>query len=295
LEKHLFHLEINRPFGDFQRSMQRSLDLVALGLSALEAQGTMVELPIFPLRYVGSRLPKETLRAEFSPWLIGHGLNDCVEALEPLLLEVWRACQLTRIQPGEVSDEYLLEIQKILEAKKFSHQPVGAKLENFRTEFPEVLSAQGEATLVALNKLRTCLTHAGGIVRQKDCTNDKSLEVGLLWREFVFIDGEGREHAVTKGMVTDSGGYLGIKTSRIPKAVQIGERVNVGPAELMGICETLLEFAVALRQLLIDYLKKHNLVPANFMLDSPKHSVHVELGEPKDQDENPPTAVKTEP
>jgi hypothetical protein len=250
---------------------------VALGLLVQDIKVDKIELPVFPFRAVGSHLPKETIQSEFPHWLIGHGLNDCVEALEPLFLEVWRACQIPKLKTEKITEEYVHELQTKLEAEKFARRPVGSKIDAFRSEFPEVLSVEWESTLRAPNKLRVCLTHAGGHVRAKDCTRESSLEVGLLWREFVFVDEEGHEHAVVKGMYTKIGGYLGLRIVRAPKEVQIGERVAVGPAELLGICETLLQFAVELRQSVVEYLRQHGLVPEGFVLDPPQYNVELNL------------------
>ena len=85
-------------------------------------------------------------------------------------------------------------------------------------------------------------------------------------------------------MRTETEGYLGVKMIRAPKVVHLGERLIVGPEELLGICETLLRFATELRQGVVEHIKAQGILPKGFVLEPPKFHMQVAFGLPERSD-----------
>lgn len=173
-EEHLsFRIQPDTAFGNFQRALQRALDLAALGLQAIPAGNDLPELATFPTRHFGSRLSLESLQAEYLPWIMGHALTDIVESLEPLAADMIRICRLASL----ISEGNTINKDRVNRAlgADFEKEPLGAKLDRLAREAPGVLTGELKLALKVLNKLRVCLTHTGGKVREIDCRPTSTL------------------------------------------------------------------------------------------------------------------------
>jgi hypothetical protein len=252
-ERISFRIHPDVAFGTFQRSLQRALDLAALGLQAIQPAAALPELVIFPVRHFGSRLSPDSLQAEYLPWIIGHALTDIIESLEPLIEDLIMICRLAHlIKAGN------LDKGKIKQALKddFKRDPLGAKLDRLAKEAPGVLTADLKLALKVLNKLRVCLTHAGGTVRELDCRPNNTLELSCIFWEFFVEYADGSREAVLPGLLTKQEGWIVMCRSRTPRSFGVGDKIQLNEQELFRIAATIFEIVLDLRSNLYAHIRK---------------------------------------
>lgn len=249
-----FRIQPDVAFGNFQRSLQRALDLAALGLQAT-AGDDLPELGTFPMRHFGTRLSIESLQAEYLPWIMGHVLTDIVESLEPLLEDLIKVCRLaSAISKGSTIDRE--QVKRDLNDVKVEKEPLGAKLDRLASEAPGVLTENLKLALRALNKLRVCLTHSGGRVRESDCQPNDALELSCIFWEFFIEYADGTREALHPGLVTKDEGWIVMCRSREPRIFVAGEKIQLSKQDLFRIAATIFELILILRSNLYSHLRK---------------------------------------
>jgi hypothetical protein len=250
----LIRIQPDVAFGNFQRALQRALDLAALGLQAIPTGNELPELGNFPVQHFGSRLSLESLEAEYLLWIMGHALTDIVESLEPLIADVIKICRLSSvISMGSTVNEK--RVKRAL-ALDFEKEPLGAKLDRLGREAPGVLPADLQLALKALNKLRVCLTHSGGKIREIDCNSNGELELSCIFWEFFVEYADGTREAVYPGLMTKDEGWIVMSRGREPRAFGIGERIRLSKQDLLRIAATLFELILILRSNLYIHVRK---------------------------------------
>ena len=252
-ERISFRIQPDVAFGNFQRALQRALDLAALGLQAIPVGEDLPELGAFPVRHFGSRLSLKSLQTEYLPWIMGHALTDIVESLEPLIADAIKICRLASLI-SEVSTIDKNRVNRALEVD-FEKEPLGAKLDRLVREAPGVLTADLQLALKVLNKLRICLTHAGGKVREIDCPND-ALELSCIFWEFFVEYADGTREAIHPGLVTKDEGWIVMCHSREPRTFGVGEKILLSKQDLFRIAATIFELVLGLRSNLYAHIRK---------------------------------------
>jgi hypothetical protein len=240
-------------FGKFQRALQRALDLAALGLQATQTGEDLPELGTFPVQHFGSRLSLESLRAEYLSWIMGHALTDIVEALEPLMADAIKICRLSSLI-SERRDINEKRVNKAL-SLDFEKEPLGAKLDRLAREAPGVLPADLQLALKALNKLRVCLTHAGGKVRAIDCRPNDELELSCIFWEFFVEYEDGTREAVLPGLTTKGEGWVVMCRTRVPRTFRAGDEIQLTKQDLFRIAATVFELILRLRSNLYGHVR----------------------------------------
>ena len=248
-------------FGNLQRSLQRTLDLAALALQApREKLGRLPELGTFPRIQFGSRLKVTELPRHYRGWIMGHAITDVVEALEPLLTDTARICRLALLMRREPVERR--EVEGVLEAEDL--ETLGQKLARVSTEFPDLVPEDLRAALSPLNKLRVCLTHAAGRVRERDCNVAGSLEVSrVFWEFWVEYESGEAERAVPR-MMPKEPGWLVMRRSRTPRRFELGEQIDLGLEDLVTIANTVFELSLSLRKNLYSLLRDLGRFPKDF-------------------------------
>lgn len=240
-----FRLQPDVAFGNFQSALQRVLDFTALGLQSIPTSDDLPELETFPVRHFGSRLSLESLQAEYPSWIMGHALTDIIESLEPLIADLIKICRLALL----ISEANTIDKDRVKRALEddFERETLGAKLGRLAREAPGVLTEDLKLALKALNKLRVCLTHAGGKVRESDCNPDNALELSCIFWEYFVEYADGTREPLHLGMVAKDEGRIVMCRSRDPRVFRVGERIQLTKQDLLRIAASIFEMVLALR------------------------------------------------
>ncbi len=263
-------------FGNLQRSLQRSLDMAALGLQfGQEELPCLPELGFFPRVHLGSRLDAADLQKQYPAWVMGHTVTDIIEALEPLLTDILRICRVAMLrQRGTVGED---DVANAIHADDLG-KPLGVKLDIAAAEVPGLIPEDLRDALRSLNKLRVCLTHAGGRVRDRDCNVHGALELSRVFREFWVEYESGRSEPLVHGMVTKEPGWMVMRRSREPKRFSINQQVELEIEDLVTIAMTVHELSLILRKNLYSHLRQIGWVPEDFKEPDWHLKVSAEFG-----------------
>jgi len=221
-----------------------------------------------PLHF-GSSLPPQVLQEEYRAWVLGHAFTDAVEALEPLIADLIKSARIAMlVSSGAPVAEAMA--QRAIEAVDIQRAPLGAKLDLLAREFSGVLPQDVRPALAALNKLRVCLTHAGGVVRPNDCNTEDGLEVSQIFREFWVEYVDGSSEPLHLGMTSRAEGWIVMRRARAPRVFQVAERIRLTDQDLLRIDATIFELVLELRKNFYAFLREIGAVDPEFR--EPPHS-----------------------
>lgn len=277
-----FRIMVDQPYGDLQRTLQRQVDFVAVGLGAI---GHLPEggarLPLFPMVRLGTPLPAEELLSQYQRWLVDRAIEGCIESLEPLLMRVWGLCRLSeRDRDRQYTPDELAEVIREIEGAELKREPLGRQLDLFQRNYPGVFGDELHELLRALKKVRVCLTHAAGIVRPDDTTTDGILVVPVTEVWFELHDDEGGVERVGPGYVAERGGQLVLRRARQIREFGAGERLEITLSDFVGIAYTVFLAAMGLRQRAADFLKTRGVLPPDFQLPDLRQTIGVQYEAP---------------
>jgi len=257
-------LNLDSPFGQLQRAVMRMVDLVSFGLSAAE-QTELAEPPrlpdVFLQLQLGSRPPVEKLPAEFGIWILGSGLRDMIEALEPFLEEVWKISWALKAQTGgpdgpKTKDE-ILEILQDLDKghAEFREFPVAKKLSRLLEEEPTLLTREEKIAFFSIIGLRNCLVHRRGVVGNRDCDAEGGMAVTWLETKVLIEYEDGSTEPLYAGMVTEREGMMILRRSWKETKHRLGDQVHFDTQDFTDIALTLFLGAMHMREAFLEKIK----------------------------------------
>ncbi len=254
-------------FGGFQRRIQQSLDLAAFSLrSQPSGEGSNRYLDVPMPWYFSARTPHDEVESAHANWIKGHLLSDLIEALEPLVDGVFKCAVFSEAKPPFTSEMEAAAFLKRFNSPPAAGKPIGNKLSEMRASFPGILPQDLFDAVDPLRRLRNCLTHASGVVRQRDCDSTGVLRVdGFMW-ELLFTPDNGEDDIVVgPGFVALSPGTLGARRRSAPVIWAVDQKITVSEVDLQCIAGTLYTFAIALRSNLYDLLRASGKLPPEFI------------------------------
>ncbi|MFL6232151.1 MAG: hypothetical protein ACJ76N_03380 [Thermoanaerobaculia bacterium] len=257
-------INLDAPFGQIQRAVMRMVDLLSFGLSMTQKaeRNEPLRLPdIFLQLELGSHLPLERLPTEFEVWILGNGLRDVIEALDPFLAEVWKISSALKAHAGgpggPMSKDELIRALEGLEAGNtaFREFPVAKKLSRLLDEESSLLPREWKTALFSIINLRNCLVHRRGIVGTRDCDADGIMTVA--WQETrVLIEYEdGSSELLFAGMLTKQAGTVILKRSWKETKLRLGEQIHFDTQSFADIVLTLFFGAMHMREIFLENIK----------------------------------------
>ncbi|MFC2012629.1 hypothetical protein ACFLVU_05815 [Chloroflexota bacterium] len=228
-----------------QRSIQRTIDIVSLGLISAEqiTDTGALKLPgaFFHVSPAANfHLDFESARTEFKKWALMGGIRDCIEAVNTFLESVHPICFLYSVGSplkGEVWNIGMNSKTRI----NFHKRGLPSKIDFLVTEYAPILRPELTDEVISINKARNCMVHRNGIVS----VLDKNSEDGLLvrWRKIQFIaKGPNGQRAVTGGSIVKAGEELSIQQVESHKLFLIGESISFPVEEFSELCLTVMLF-----------------------------------------------------
>jgi hypothetical protein len=195
-------------------------------------------------------------------------LRDGIEALEVILCDVWMLATIpTLTGPDQLVHSSSLarfntDLRKFRDSKT-----LGQKVAALNSDFPELITPPWLKVLNGLLALRNCLTHGGGIVREKDLTSPKRLIVSWRALQVLYVGPDGTVTLLREIPQQQlPGGHLGVRTTWKRRQFKLGERPILTRQELSELLLSLLFFAQDLRASLLRHLQAAGLAPKNLDL-----------------------------
>lgn len=197
------------------------------------------------------------LREETINWAIRKGFEDFIIGLSKSFKETYRYLSFRNI----ASDSDLLLTEEELNKKLDKIEKVNEKLSvpGFIEEIEKLLGQELplKKELKSINKVRNCLVHRHGIVKEKDLHNDSST-LKLCWLDAQYWSViNGKKVYVTydkrkEGLIIDN---LSSKIIECDKSFRRGEEIILDINEFNGIAFTCAEYA----RRIYDIIPKNNI------------------------------------
>ena len=242
--------------GSLKRSIQRSIDLVSLGLMSAEAAAT--EDMILPGAYLqlaiagDKRRDLETIKNEFRAWVLEGGLRDCVEAIGSFLEEVRAVCAVWSVAgqspiTGEQWNERIVH-----ESRRFHRLGLPDKIAFLKERYHPALLNDLEDEILTINAARNCLVHRRGIVSGRDANSQEGLQVRWLKMELLAKGPEG-EQAIEPPMLVEGPATISVRQAKESKLFRPGDTITFTVQEFSELCWTFFRFG----QLLVAQLEEY--------------------------------------
>lgn len=249
------HVDLGALLGGLQRSLQRTIDLVSLGLIAVDlAPPGALSLPEAFFEFTPALNQKrtvETAKEEYKSWALCSGLRDCVEAISAFLEEVRRVCAVYSLKTMEEVRGGDWNARMVNEPRKFHRFGLPNKLRYLAETYS--LDTDLSEELLSINRARNCLVHRGGVVSERDTNEGDTLVV--KWRRLeMTVRGETGERVVeSPGHVFEAGEMLSVREGSASKTFHKGDSITFTPQEFSELGYTFFVFGQHLVKKLEDY------------------------------------------
>lgn len=249
--RHLrINVDLNSLAGGLQRSIQRTADLVRLGLSSADQPlSGSPWTPASGIHYFAASprdLDSAELRTDFRVWVVSNGFREIVEQAQAFIEQVRRVCAALSFEAGSLvaPDEWNRRVNK--DARRFHRLGLPDKLAELESEFPTLTLPLSTQHLKSINRCRNCLVHRGGVVGSQDVNEDQKLIVTWLRSELVLKSADGAQPVQLPHVVGEDE-RLALRFTQTRRTFNLGEQVTLSAEEFGEICWTLVMFAQEMR------------------------------------------------
>jgi hypothetical protein len=248
------HLHINPQamIDRLNRSLQRSIDLVAFGLGAAE------EMKSSPLKLSdviqflpasGFALSLEDSKREFKLWMVTAKLRDCIEAFSTYLEEVRLVCRAYQLfasgNPAVTPAAWNSVVTA--EAKQFHKLGLPKKIAAIRADFHLDVVPPEVDMVITVNEARNCLVHRAGVVTPQDVNSDDSLAVEWMAQGLAVERQDGSVESIESLPFTAGPNErLFMRNTPKKKSFGLGSFVEFTAAEFAEMCWSFFLMATAI-------------------------------------------------
>ncbi len=239
-------LDPNGIMGPLHRILRESFNNVALGLHAVDQYKTE-RLPNLPTSFfqfkIGDQGEKltadqlETLKENYRTWMLTRGFGDFIKAVLAALQEAHLYCEVATIRPGKIRsfDEMRAHIDSI--RVKASKLDLPTLLDRVSLRLKSPLDLRED--ILSINKVRNCLEHRHGVVRQPDINDQANNALVMTWRRSkIFYEKDGREIEVTTGSIVEGPATVKHRFENARKVFRLGKRVQLSVDEFNQVMFT---------------------------------------------------------
>lgn len=240
-----------------QRSLQRAMNLVAVGLQADDGIGQASgRLPDATMAFqFASNEPwtAERTSAEWKQWVLLNGFRDAAESVSIVLEEArtvlafWGLEKLQE-QQGSLSGADW-QRATVNEGRSFHRLGFPDKIASLERLYGVALEQDLKVRVLSIVKARNCLVHRGGVVSPRDVTYEHGLELSWLALAII-IKGPSGEREVELPAIAEGGETIAVGTRPRTRMFPIASSISVTSAEFTQICWTLFLFAKGLAKAL---------------------------------------------
>ena len=240
------HLNPNGITTPLQRILRESFNNVAVGLQAVAQYQTELDLNL-PTSFVqfrigdqGEKLTKdqlEDLKGNFRTWLLTRAFEDFIKAVFAALQEAYLYCEVMAGPPITLTSQdkvkAWLETMKA-DALKFN---LPTLMNRVSSRLKSSLDVRDH--ILSINKVRNCLEHRHGIIRQKDINDSAKNALVMKWRRMkVFYEKDGKEIEVRLGAEIQGPAKVMFRFEDTTKFFKLGERIQLSVDEFNEVMLT---------------------------------------------------------
>jgi hypothetical protein len=226
--------------GPVHRVVQEVLGVVPFCLNAVRngdlSKPPELEGSFFQMQSRGLALTPEQRMQQYNRWLLLKGFQDLARGVRAMLEEAFVYISIMRRSqaPGGIHGQ-LGQVRVQLEVFKRRAQALN---------FPDLMEAVNgglssplhfEKQFLSLQRVRNCLEHRNGIVRDKDAdTGTNELRLSLPRLKLFYTDG-GQEIEIKEPTTVVKDTLIGFKSEIRERAFKVGERVTFDVEEFSQI------------------------------------------------------------
>ncbi len=254
-----FKVDTDAMLGVLQGALQRTVDLVAVGLLLPDsADASKLRMPGSFFNFVPAearRAKPDALRNDFRLWVLRCGFRDAMEAASVFLEDLRIACAAYWLfDPGKgpiTGAEYNQALGP--DPKRRFHRlglphKISSLAKNYDFRIPEA----NVAHLVTLNQARNCFVHRNGTVWAEDANIEGGLRIQWEKPELVVIDPSG-DRVVSKKTSLPKEVRVEMRCRPAERSFAIGEVLSFSSADFSEFCWTFYQFGVAAITALNEY------------------------------------------
>lgn len=248
------HVDLRALLGGLQRSLQRTIDLVSLGLIAVDsAPAGALSLPQAFFQFTPAPNQKrtvETAKEEYKSWALCSGLRDCVEAISAFLEEVRTVCAVYSLKTMEEVRRADWNARMVNEPRKFHRFGLPNKLGHLAETYS--LDTDLSEELLSINRARNCLVHRGGVVSERDTNDGDSLVI--KWRRLeIIVRGDAGERVAEPHALFEAGEEMFPREGTASRTFHKGDSITFTPQEFSELGYTFFVFGQRLVKKIEDY------------------------------------------
>lgn len=262
------NINLNALRGELQRSLQRTIFLVAAGLQRVEhVDSKLLTLPTGGIDITidpSLELSKAEVQQEYTEWILANGFRDAIESTSMFLESAHRVLSFWALaakqQEGiEITGEHWNQVV-ITEPQKFNRLGLPDKLSHIREKHQVPLEASLESQVLSINTARNCLVHRNGLVSERDINLNDSLEVKWSRLQLVLQNEDG-EKEVVLGEVVEKESKVMIRYIQESKLFSLGDSIKFSAKEFAEISGCLYFFGESLVIKMNEYGIQEGLLP----------------------------------
>lgn len=247
--RHL-HVTVNLDalLGELQRSLQLTINLVAVALQSNLADGEEVRFPrgVISATFDSTQTwSTKEANERHKSWALTNGLRDVIEGVSAFLesahqvLSVWAL--LERQNGGERLRMSEWEEEMEDGGKAFHRLGFPDKIAHIGAKHGVLADSTLAEQVLKINAARNCLVHRGGVVTDRDKNSDAGLTVA--WRRLrIFLKDEDGERDLVIGEVTAKESMVCMQAVDHSKSFALGSRVTFTAQEFSDITWGLFSF-----------------------------------------------------
>ena len=267
-------VNLNALRGELQRSLQKTIYLVAAGLQTKEhISANQLQLPTASISIEfnsGLNWDHDKAQEEYSKWVLSNGFRDAIENVSAFLESAHRVLSFWELagKQKDGTDITGADWNDVIvnAGRKFHVLGLPHKLEHIKKQHAILFDETLGSHVLSINQARNCLVHRVGIVSDRDLTTDNALEV--QWRRMVFVvQNKDGEKELVMGEVVEKGSGLAMRHEDKTKSFALGSRIEFTVQEFSDISWCLFLFANELVLKVSDYGVKKG-----FVTEEPNHS-----------------------
>ncbi len=245
--------------GRFSIALQRLLDsytAAAVGLSKVDDQCISEFGPFFRFSpAVGAGLNHKDAADEAGRWLLRSIFRDSAELVHALIESYRFGCALARAAGGGETTGAVYNRIADAERKSFHQLPLPKKVETLRVEFG--VRSDFEPHVLSFNRVRNCLVHRLGIVRDEDLKGESELKVTFRTIDLVsFSPDRQNERAFDHaGVRVEPGWSIDGRRTDKTRSFKLGEQISFTYRDVADTMLTLVAFSHSLVKAAYDYAR----------------------------------------
>jgi len=273
-------IDLNGLIAELQRAVQRSVNLVSVGLASSVRIDTIPKnLPGSFMSFTPAESAKwniDTAKSEFTNWILINGFRDSTESIGAFLESAYKVVCFWKLsgkrnEKGQVVGEDWNEFV-VDRPRRFHRLGLPDKIKKLEELGPIVIDQDMTDIVLSINQARNCLVHRLGIVSKRDFNREDGLEV--KWRVLRLKgEHEGKDFVIEGPTHVEAGTQISVQNQNLSRVFNLNEAISFSTGEFNDLSWTLFAFGNSIKASLENYGYEFG------HLERPKDEIHNQASE----------------